>query len=109
MPLDQDALKAIQVRGLCGGCRKDVLVPSVHLCPAEPDEVQGLVLFAGCVGEESGFAVVQRIPKRLIGRFRCERRPGEQTVLRIGNPEGNDEIAFRIPENEELALRLVLS
>ena len=109
MMMDQDALKAIQVRGLCGLCRHDVLVPSVHLCPAEPDETSGLVIFTGCSGKESGFAVLQWIPKRLVGRFQFERRTGEQTVLRIGDPHGSDELVFRVPALEELALRLALS
>lgn len=110
MALDQDALKAIQTRGLCSLCRREVLVPSIHLCPAEPDEVQGSVVFAGCFSNEPGFAVLQRIPKRLIGQFRFERRPGEQTILRIGDSDGKeDELVFRVPVVEELPLRLALS
>lgn len=109
MPIDQDALKALQARGLCNLCRREVLTPSVHLCPAEPDETQGSVLFVGCFSEEPGFAVLQRIPRRLVGRFGFERRPGEQTILRIGDPDSKDELVFRVPVMEELPLRLALS
>lgn len=109
MALDQDALKAMQTRGPCNLCHREVLSPSVHLCPAEPDEIQGSVLFTGCFGKEPGFAVLQRIPKRLIGRFEFERRPGEQTILRISDPEGKDELVFRVPVMEELPLRLAMS
>lgn len=108
MAIDQNDVRALQIPGQCL-CGRVVPVPSVHLCPAVPDETSGLLLFCGSFGPDPGWAGVQWIPKRLIGRFDFERRPGEQTILKLVEVGTSEELIFRIPASTELALRLVMS